>query len=269
MISFNAIYLASFVVLASAQNIYSRMTTSRMGRGSGSRTERCPQRRRLQRRHYAIRSPGILPLTCSPGRLVCPAINKSGTGSSTTTPTKLTQPCEFNTCPTGSPAEGFNATNSRLNWVNGFPVDSAKFGIQTLGPKFFGGAKPVFVVSGPNVGTRFWSLAQCECQSRIPSNHHSSTSGAATEAAKEGIPAAAFSAATGDQISFTTLTTSPNSTDSRAAIVYSQLTTKVLSPLFCGGSPHPARRNRPERQLPDVLRLVPDCLGVQVRAYAH
>ena len=32
-------------------------------------------------------------------------------------------------------------------------VDAARFGIQTLAPKLFNGAKPDFVVSGPNVGT--------------------------------------------------------------------------------------------------------------------
>lgn len=38
--------------------------------------------------------------------LSCPAINRSGTGSSTAPPTTLTAPCEFNTCATGSPPEG-------------------------------------------------------------------------------------------------------------------------------------------------------------------
>ncbi|KAJ3739919.1 hypothetical protein DFH05DRAFT_1537710 [Lentinula detonsa] len=61
---------------------------------------------------------------------------------------------EFNTCPTGSPPEGFNASDSHLNYVNAFPVNSVRFGIQTLSPKFFGGA-PDFVVSGPNVGIEF------------------------------------------------------------------------------------------------------------------
>ncbi|CAK5277805.1 unnamed protein product [Mycena citricolor] len=242
MISFNAIYLASFVVLASAQNILLTnddgvaqeewMIPQMLMRSLGWAVALVrAQNDALNAAGYnvGITPSGLLVFSHSHAPQVvlsCPAINKSGTGSSTTTPTKLTQPCEFNTCPTGSPAEGFNATNSRLNWVNGFPVDSAKFGIQTLGPKFFGGAKPVFVVSGPNVGNNLGSTVLV-----------SGTVGAATEAAKEGIPAAAFSAATGDQISFTTLTTSPNSTDSRAAIVYSQLTTKVLSPLFAAGAP--------------------------------
>ena len=33
-------------------------------------------------------------------------------------------------------------------------VDAARYGIQTLAPKFFWGAKPEFVVSGPNIGSK-------------------------------------------------------------------------------------------------------------------
>lgn len=61
---------------------------------------------------------------------------------------------------------------ARLNYVNAFPyvfllrsngtvlmgpvsisVDAARFGIETLAPKFFNGQKPDFVVSGSNVGS--------------------------------------------------------------------------------------------------------------------
>jgi 5'-nucleotidase len=46
-----------------------------------------------------------------------PAENESGTGSKTATPTVLATPCEFNTCPVGSPAEGFNASDRKSeNW---------------------------------------------------------------------------------------------------------------------------------------------------------
>lgn len=81
-----------------------------------------------------------------------PAENQSGTGSSSETPTTLTEPCEFNTCPTGSPAEGSDASDPDLNYVNGYPVDAVKYGIQTLAPKLLGGS-PDLIVSGPNVGT--------------------------------------------------------------------------------------------------------------------
>ncbi|KAF7373322.1 Acid phosphatase [Mycena sanguinolenta] len=146
--------------------------------------------------------------------LSCPAINESGTGSSTATPTTLKTPCEFNTCPTGSPATGSNATDPRLNYVNAFPVDAARFGIQTLAPEFFSGSKPDFVVSGPNIGTvlplkRRWKES----------------------------PSAAFSAATGGQVSYTTLTTSPTATDSKAAIIYSALTVSFIDVLLASSAP--------------------------------
>ncbi|EPQ55705.1 sure-like protein, partial [Gloeophyllum trabeum ATCC 11539] len=118
--------------------------------------------------------------------LSCPAENKSGTGSSTATPTTLTEPCEYDTCPTGSPPEGFNASDPTLNYVNAYPADSAKYGIQTLGPKFFGG-KPDFVVSGPNVGNNLGNTVQI-----------SGTVGAACEAALEGVPSVSFSGSGSD-----------------------------------------------------------------------
>jgi 5'-nucleotidase len=43
--------------------------------------------------------------------LSAPAENESGTGSMSATPQPLTEPCQFESCPTGSPAEGFNATD--------------------------------------------------------------------------------------------------------------------------------------------------------------
>lgn len=109
--------------------------------------------------------------------LSAPTENKSGTGSSDATPTVLNTTCEFNTCPVGSPAEGFNSSDSknfmscyfssadvnvtlaRLNWVNSFPVTSMRFGIQTLAPTFFGG-KPDIAVAGPNVGCTFLSITR-------------------------------------------------------------------------------------------------------------
>lgn len=46
--------------------------------------------------------------------LSCPAENKSGTGSSSAPATVLASTCEFDTCPKGSPAEGFNASDREL-----------------------------------------------------------------------------------------------------------------------------------------------------------
>lgn len=156
--------------------------------------------------------------------LSCPAENKSGTGSSSAPATVLTSPCEFNTCSTGSPAEGFNASDPHLNYVNAFPVDSARYGIQTLAPKFFNGSAPDFVVSGPNVGNNLGSTVLI-----------SGTVGAACEAAHEGIPSIALSAATGSQVSYTTLESSPNSADSLAARIYATLGTRFVQALTAAG----------------------------------
>ncbi|KAI0772487.1 sure-like protein [Trametes elegans] len=149
-----------------------------------------------------------------------PALNQSGKSSLSTTPKPLTEPCEFDTCPTGSPATGFNASNPRLNYVNGYPVDAARYGIQTLAPKFFNGGKPDFVVSGPNVGANLGLVVL-----------FSGTVGAACEAARSGIPAAAFSGKSGSQVSYTTLYTDPDSDASRAARIYSDLTTTFVRTL--------------------------------------
>ncbi|KAI0759170.1 sure-like protein [Irpex lacteus] len=156
--------------------------------------------------------------------LSAPTQNESGTGSRSAPPGPLTQPCEFNTCPTGSPAEGFNISDPRLNWVNSFPVDSVRFGIQTLAPKFFGGA-PQFVVAGPNVGNNLGTVVL-----------NSGTVGAACEAAKEGIPSVAFSGQSNAQVSYTSLRLTPTSLQSIAALVNSQLTVKFVNALLNGGS---------------------------------
>ncbi|THH29302.1 hypothetical protein EUX98_g4893 [Antrodiella citrinella] len=156
--------------------------------------------------------------------LSAPAENESGTGSSSATPKPLSQACEFNTCPTGSPAEGFNASDTRLNYVNSFPVDAVRFGIQTLSPMFFGSG-PDFVVSGPNVGTNLGSGIT-----------GSGTVGAACEAALEGVPSIAVSATSNSQVSFTTLTTNPTSTSTLASLLYAQLATTLTTALISPSS---------------------------------
>ena len=62
-------------------------------------------------------------------------------------------------------------------------------------------------------------------------------SGAACEASLSGIPSAAFSGASGAPVSYTTLETRPNSSASRAARVYANLTEKVLQRLLAQTGP--------------------------------
>ncbi|KAJ3483047.1 hypothetical protein NLI96_g6575 [Meripilus lineatus] len=151
--------------------------------------------------------------------LSAPAQNQSGSGSKSAPPTKLTKPCEFNTCPVGSPPVGHDAADSRLNYVNSFPVDAVRYGIQTLSPTFFSG-NPDLVVSGPNAGS---NLGEVE---------DSGTVGAACEAALEGVPSIAVSGRSTHQVSYTTLMTEPNSNGTKAALLYSQLTIQVANALF-------------------------------------
>lgn len=79
-----------------------------------------------------------------------PAENQSGTGSSQKAPTALSDACEFNSCPAGSPPTGHNASEPRLNYVNSYPATSMQYGIKSVGPAIFGG-KPDLAVAGPNV----------------------------------------------------------------------------------------------------------------------
>ncbi|KAI4249548.1 MAG: hypothetical protein LQ352_005594 [Teloschistes flavicans] len=147
--------------------------------------------------------------------LSAPAENESGTGSSDSPALPLTKPCEFNSCPTGSPAEGSDASNPRLNYVNSYPVTSMRYGIQTLSPKFFGGNPDLAVAA--NLGS---------------TTLISGTVGAATEAAKEGIPAIAFSGSTGSQISYTT------SPVPSYVTTYSALSTNVTQTLLASSKPY-------------------------------
>ena len=75
---------------------------------------------------------------------------------------------------------------------------------------------------------------------------HSSTStktltgivirGAATEAAILGIPSIAFSGDNTAQVSYTTLTSDPSSSASKAAVIYANLTTKFTEALLSGAT---------------------------------
>ncbi|KAG6837747.1 hypothetical protein H0H93_001673 [Arthromyces matolae] len=156
--------------------------------------------------------------------LSAPAENQSGTASSSATPTTLTIPCEFDSCPVGSPAIGHNASDPFLNYVNSFPVDSVRYGIQTAAPKLLG-SKPDLVFSGINIGNNFGIYVD-----------YSGTVGAATEAALEGIPSVAFSGWSGAQVSYTTLSdTKANTTE--AANIYTKLSLKFLKQLLSNDGP--------------------------------
>ncbi|KAM5538868.1 hypothetical protein V8D89_007590 [Ganoderma adspersum] len=151
--------------------------------------------------------------------LSAPAQDMSSGGASSAPPKPLTEPCQFNTCSAGSPAEGFNASDSRLNYVNAFAVDAVRYGIQTLSPEIFG-SQPEFVISGPNIGDLFGV--------GIPA---SSAIAVACKVVKEGIPAVAFAGASVATVSYTTLATSPHSRNTLSALLYADLSTNFTHAL--------------------------------------
>ncbi|CAI7593180.1 unnamed protein product [Penicillium pancosmium] len=151
-----------------------------------------------------------------------PAEDQSGKGSSQGTPTTLDEACEFNSCPSGSPAVGHNASEPRLNYVNSYPATSMKYGINSIGPQFFDGP-PDLAVAGPNVGSNI-GLAV----------YISGTAGAATYAAHySGIPAIAFSGATGSQTAWNASSTYPNYSQ-----VYADAATNLTNHLIAAGKPY-------------------------------
>lgn len=112
-----------------------------------------------------------------------------------------------------------------------------RYGIQTLAPEYFQGA-PDIAVAGFNVGGRifFVSLIQIRTGSFSLANLGtailiSGTVDAATEAAKEGIPAIAFSGTTGSQTGYT----APREP---YVDIYATLSTNVTQSLVASGEPY-------------------------------
>lgn len=65
---------------------------------------------------------------------------------------------EFDSIPAFSPGTGFNASDTRLNYVDSFPVTAIKNGLK-LAPNLLGSA-PDMVISGPNVGSNLGLVTQ-------------------------------------------------------------------------------------------------------------
>lgn len=132
----------------------------------------------------------------------------------------MTEECEFDSCPVGSPAYGYNASEPRFNYVNSYPVTSIQYGIQNLSTEFFEGT-PDLAVTGPNVGSNLGLEV-----------FFSGTVGAAVSAVESGIPAIAFSGDTGEQ---TAWNVTPTPLYSR---VYADVATNLTGYLVASGTPY-------------------------------
>ncbi|KAG9043473.1 hypothetical protein FS837_009505 [Tulasnella sp. UAMH 9824] len=161
------------------------------------------------------------------------AKNGSGSGSLNIAFGEVSD-AEYDSIPDGSPQAGFNQTDrsycslsnslfepsvdvlstlaARLNYFNGTPVAAIDYGLKELTEKFWEGAKPDIVLSGPNVGSNLGAITQ-----------FSGTVGVANYAVKQGVPAIAFSAGDGTRRAWTTL--QPGD----VSHVYSELAMKITN----------------------------------------
>ncbi|KAF5122036.1 Acid phosphatase [Metarhizium anisopliae] len=133
----------------------------------------------------------------------------------------LSAPAENQSGRANSGPVGSNATRPDLNWVNSFPATSARYGIDSIGPKLWSGAKPELVVTGPNVGANLWLV-----------DWVSGTVGAACYAAHDaGIPAIAFSGANTD--------THPwNTPASLESAVFAEISANITQSIIDAGKPY-------------------------------
>lgn len=184
-----------------------------------------------------------------------PAENQSGRGSSDAAPTTVdSNGCEFNSCPPGSPPTGNNASETRFNvssehsyWL---PNTADTSVVCELLPGDISQVRSQHILSAD-----LWrQTGSCRCgfvMQEVRWDHgdadkragfnvganldiavpFSGTVGAATEAAKEGIPAIAFSGTTGDQISW-------ESSVPNYARVYANLSAIVTDALVESGKPY-------------------------------
>ncbi|KAL8377259.1 hypothetical protein RB595_008103 [Gaeumannomyces hyphopodioides] len=169
--------------------------------------------------------------------LSSPAEQKSGTGSHDRAPEARATPCQYDSCPANSGPVGSDPNDPRLNWVNSFPVTAIKYGLDTFGPQIWGNNKTAeLAVCGPNVGGNRWL--------QLP---FSGTVGASVEAVKQGIPAIAFSGASG---------TSPqkfNHTDpSPRAKLYSELAMVLINKVVSTGKPYLPAQTFLNVNFPDI-----------------
>ena len=146
----------------------------------------------------------------------------------------LLQPCEFDSCPIGSPATGADPSDPDVNHVNSFPFITNIYGIN-LAPKLLGDRLEI-AVAGPNVGgtqasvssthsreTQLKSIANTGMTTQV-----SGTVRATTVAVKVENPGIAFSGTTGEQVGF-------NTNADLYVLIYVDMSTKVTSTLFTSG----------------------------------
>ncbi|EGF98977.1 uncharacterized protein MELLADRAFT_40544 [Melampsora larici-populina 98AG31] len=150
-----------------------------------------------------------------------PTENKSGSGSSSAQPKKLEKVGQYSSIKKGSPGIGNDEADDHIWYVNAFPLDGIRYGLDTLVGKYFGG-DPQLVVTGPNVGKNVNLM-----------DLFSGTLGAALYATSRGIPAIAISAADDYRHSY------QDSIAHDSSQIYAQASLRIIEALVQGPSDSP------------------------------
>ena len=83
--------------------------------------------------------------------------SKSKEGSSDELPTNLVEPCQFDSCPAGSPPIGTSNVTDQVYYVNSTPATAMGYGIDRARDVYLGRPIEIAVV-GPNVGREYCNL---------------------------------------------------------------------------------------------------------------
>lgn len=128
--------------------------------------------------------------------------------------------CQYNSCLPRSLAVGHNGTNPRLNYVNSFPVSSVRVGLDSIAPKLWNGSFADLVVSGVNVGYNLGLQV-----------YGSGTNNVAMYAARNGVPAIAFSGHHRERVAW-------NKPTPWHSLIYADIAQKLVMTLAKSGKPY-------------------------------
>ncbi|POW06086.1 hypothetical protein PSHT_10509 [Puccinia striiformis] len=144
-----------------------------------------------------------------------PVRNKSGTGSMSRDWSKpLTRAGEYDSVPIGAPGVGSDPTDPNIWYVNAFPIDGIRYGLDALTPQMYKG-NPDLIITGPNVGKNIGLM-----------DRFSGTLNAAAYGNRRGVPAIAISVDDGNRHGY--LSEAPDDPSE----IYANVTMRVVNELL-------------------------------------
>ena len=99
--------------------------------------------------------------------LSAPAHDESLGASMDEIPTSLIVPCQFDSCPAGSPPIGFSNATDHVYYVNSVPVTAMQYGLERA-REVYPDTPIDLAIAGPNIGCTY-------SHPRLPDEIHTST----------------------------------------------------------------------------------------------